>query len=214
VAQATARTCAEAQVRIHAVPQLGMAQAKEWADPRMHGTGLGWRELLAGAASSVLAVHALIAAGADPRTTPSEAEAIAATYLSIGAAITVLDSLVDHEADAAAGKAGFVTLYEDPAELPPTLARVVRQAASQAAALPNGDHHVMTLTGAVAYWTTDPGAEGAMAAPVAKRVRRELRPLIWPTLLVMRAWRSAKRLRAIARRRRSAKAPDPVASRS
>jgi tetraprenyl-beta-curcumene synthase len=214
VAEATARRCAEAQVRIHAVPQLGMAPAKEWADARMPGTGLGWRELLAGAASSVLAVHALIAAAADPRTTPSEAEAIAAAYLSIGAAITVLDSLVDREADVAAGKAGFVTLYDDPAALPGTLAQVVRQGAAQARGLRHGGHHVMTVTGAVAYWTTDPGADGTLAAPVAKRVRRELRPLIWPTLVVMRAWRGAKRLRTIVRRRGSAKAPDPVASRS
>jgi len=212
VAEATARRCAEAQVRIHALPQLGMAQAKEWAGARMHGTGLGWRELLAGAASSVLAVHALIAAGADARTTPSEAEAIAAAYLSIGAAITVLDSLVDHEADVAAGKVGFVTLYEDPRELAPTLAGVVRQAATQAAALPNGGHHVMTLTGVVAYWTTDPGADGALAEPVANCVRRELRPLIWATLAVMRTWRGAKGVRAFARRRRRAKARDPVAS--
>jgi len=199
VAERTVRVCAEAQVRIHAMPQLGVAQAREWASARTPGTGLGWRELLAGAASSVLAVHALIAAAADPRTTRAEAEGIAAAYLSMGAAITVLDSLVDHEADLAAGKAGFVTLYEDPASLAGTLAQVVRQGAQQAAALPNGAHHVMTLTGAVAYWTTDPGANGALAAPVARRVRRELWPLIVPTLAVLRAWRAAKRARALAR---------------
>jgi tetraprenyl-beta-curcumene synthase len=193
VAERTARRCAQAQVRIHAIPQLGAAQAREWASVEAEGTGLGWRELLAGAASSVLAVHALIAAAADSRTTSAEAADFAAAYLSIGAAITVLDSLVDHDADLTEGRPGFVALYDDPAAIAGTLAGVVRKGASQARALPGGAHHLMTLTGVVAYWTTAPGAEGPLAAPVAARLRRELRPLIVPTLAVMRAWRGAKR---------------------
>jgi tetraprenyl-beta-curcumene synthase len=193
VAERTARRCAQAQVRIHAIPQLGVTQARAWASGEAQGTGLGWRELLAGAASSVLAVHALMAAAADSRTTSAEAADIAAAYLSIGAAITVLDSLVDHDADLAEGRPGFLALYDDPAAIAGTLAGVVRKGASQARALPGGAHHLMTLTGVVAYWTTAPGAEGPLAAPVAARLRRELRPLIVPTLAVMRAWRGAKR---------------------
>jgi tetraprenyl-beta-curcumene synthase len=193
--EAAAR-CAQAQVRIHAIPQLGAAQAREWAQAHAAGTALGWREWLAGSASSVLAVHALIAAGANEQTTATDAEATAAAYLTIGAGVTLLDSLADHRADTATGERGFIALYEDPATLPDTLAAVVRRGANQARALPDGAHHVMTLAGVVAYWTSDPGASDALAAPAAARVQRELRPLIVPTLGVMRVWRAAKAARA------------------
>jgi hypothetical protein len=67
-------------------------------------------------------------------------------------------------------------------------------------------HHVMTLAGVVAFYTSAPTASSGDAAVVARHVQRELRPLIAPTLAVMRAWRRGKRLRRwwerVARQRR------------
>jgi tetraprenyl-beta-curcumene synthase len=120
---------------MHAARSVGDRQLRVWASEESRGTGLGWRELLAGAASSVLAVHALIAAAADPRTTSAQAGEIAEAYLYIGVLITTLDSLVDHGPDIAAGEPGFVRLYEDLDQLPATLGSVARRATAGASAL-------------------------------------------------------------------------------
>jgi tetraprenyl-beta-curcumene synthase len=195
VAQRAAARCAQAQIRIHAAAQLGTEQLEAWARSEAANTGLQWRELAAGAASSVLAVHALIAAAADPRTTRQEAGEIEATYLSICVLITVLDSLVDHEEDMTADQPGFIRLYEDRDQLAQTLADVAQRAVGQAAALRDGPHHVMTLAGIVAYYTSAPGARGEVARPIAEELQAQLRPLITPTLAVMRSWRLAKSAR-------------------
>jgi tetraprenyl-beta-curcumene synthase len=195
VAQRTAARCSQAQVHIHAAAQLGDEQLEAWAQREAQGTGLGWRELLAGSASSVLAIHALIAAAAGPRTTPEDASAIEATYLSICVLITVLDSLVDWQADTIANQPSFIRFYEDREQLAETLASATRRAVGQAAALADGPHHVMTLAGIVAYYASAPGARSDLASPVAARLRHELAPVIHPALAVMRSWRLAKRAR-------------------
>jgi hypothetical protein len=194
-ARRSAARCAQAQVRIHAEPRLGVGQLKEWAEREAQGSGLAWRELAAGAASSVLAVHALIAAAADARTTRERAAEIEAAYLSICVLITVLDSLVDYDEDMRAGEPGFIRFYDDHEPLADTLASVAQRAVAQAARLGEGAHHVMTLAGVVAYYTSAPGARGEVARPVALRLQHELAPLIHPTLAVMRAWRFARRTR-------------------
>jgi tetraprenyl-beta-curcumene synthase len=194
-ARRSAARCAQAQIRIHAEPRVGIAQLQEWAEREAQGTGLQWRELAAGAASSVLAVHALIAAGADHRSTREEAVEIETAYLSICALITVLDSLVDNDEDMRVGEPGFIRFYEDRELLAQTLASVAARAARQAGALRHGAHHVMTLAGVVAYYTSAPSARGAVARPVTARLQGELAPLIYPTLAVMHAWRLAKRAR-------------------
>jgi len=202
-AQRSTARCAQAQIHIHAASHVGTAQLEAWARSEAAGTELDWRELLAGAASSVLAVHALIAAAADHRTTPMDAIEIEAAYLSTCVLITVLDSLVDDDQDVKAGKPGFIRLYGDCDLLAQTLARVAGQAARQARTVPNAAHHVMTLVGVVAYYTSAPGARSELARPVAGHLRGELQPLIVPTLTIMRAWRLAKRVRGSWQRTRT-----------
>ncbi len=216
VARASAQRSAQAQIRMHAASQLGTEQVEEWARGEAEGAGLEWRELLAGAASSVLAVHTLIAAAADPGTTPEDAAEIESTYLSTCVLLTLLDGLVDHEQDTQAGEddgipptpgeigratgVGYLGFYEDRDELSEVLSDATHRAALQARALPNGAHHAMTLVGVVAYYTSAQGARSELAAAIVKRLQGELRPLMSPTLALMRAWRMAKRLRAGNRR--------------
>jgi tetraprenyl-beta-curcumene synthase len=192
--------CAEAQVRAHAVPALGTAQLEDWAVSEAAGATLGWQEYLAGAASSVLAVHALIAAAAEERTTPAEAGEIDTTYLSICALSTMLDSLIDYQRDAAAGETGYIRYYTDHDLLAKDLAGATRRAIEHATPLRDGAHHAMTLVGVAAYYLSAPTAGSGFAAPVTRQVRRELKPLIAPTLWVMRCWRAAKRARRLIRR--------------
>jgi tetraprenyl-beta-curcumene synthase len=198
MARANAARSAQAQIRMHATPQLGTEQLEAWANGEAQGTDLGWRELLAGAGASVLAAHALIAAAADPDTTAAQAAQIESAYLSTCVVVTLLDGLVDHDRDTqAGGKDGlsYTDFYEDRKELSQTLSDATRRAARQTRALRSGPHHVMTLAGVVAYYASAPSARTEIAAPIVKRLQRELSPLIYPTLAVMHAWRLAKRVR-------------------
>ncbi len=201
-ARRSAGRCVEAQVLSHAAARSkpgstdpGVAELERWARREAAGTALQWPEYLAGAAASVIAVHALIAAAADRRTTPRDAEAIAAVYLSIGA-LTMLDSLVDRQEDIDTGELGFLRWYESAEQMARRLASVAAHATARARPLPNAAHHIMTLVGVVAYYASAPTARSAVALPVTAHMRSELRPLIAPTLALMRAWRLAKRVRA------------------
>lgn len=190
-----ATRCAEAQIRAHAVPRLGTAQLEQWAASEAADTPLSWQELLAGAASSVLSVHALIAAAADERITPEEAAEIDTIYLSICALSTMLDSLVNYDRDLRAGQSGYIRYYEDHNLLARDLAGAARRAVKHAAPLRNGSHHAMTLAGVAAYYLSAPTAGSEFAQPVTQQIRTELQPLITPTLALMRGWRIAKRAR-------------------
>jgi tetraprenyl-beta-curcumene synthase len=196
VARAGARRAAEAQVRMHASAQLGVGQLRQWAQTQARGTRLRWRELAAGAASSVLAGHALIAAAADVSSTRAQAGRIADAYLSICVLVTLLDSLIDQQHDERAGEAGYIGLYADRALLADALPEAARRAGAQARELPRGAHHVMILTGVVAYYSSAPDARGEPARAIVARVHDALVPPIAPTLVLMRAWRLARRLRA------------------
>jgi tetraprenyl-beta-curcumene synthase len=201
VAYVAARRCAQAQTRIHAAGALGDERAlEEWARAQALGSGLEWREHLAGGASSVLAVHALIAIAGRPGTTREDAERVDAAYLAIAGVITMLDSLVDHSADSARGETGFIQLFRTRDELAECLRELTREALIRIRLAPYSAHHIMTFAGVVAYYTSHPGAQERHARPIVAMVRRELAPMIWPTLAVMRMWRSAKTVRTLAYR--------------
>jgi tetraprenyl-beta-curcumene synthase len=191
-----AARCAEAEVLTHAASLSNTSLAERWARETTNGSGLDWREYLAGAASSVLAVHALIALAGDERTTAAHAAPIDEVYLALGVLSTMLDSVVDYEQDAAGGTLAYINHYDDRSLLGQRLVDVAQQAATRARDAPASAHHLMTMAGVTAYYTSAPSATSEQASPVTSRIQRELRPLITPTLAVMRAWRLAKRLRA------------------
>lgn len=194
-ARQSARRCAESQVRVHAAPLTGVEQLEKWAKVAASESGLGWREYLAGAVASVLATHALIAVAAEESATTEQAVAIDAAYLSISALSTMLDSLIDYERDLRDGEPWYMGHYDDRGLLAERLVDVARHAVGQVHGLPHSGHHLMTLVGVVAYYTSAPEANSVEARPLIARLHSELRPLITPTLAVMRTWRLAKRLR-------------------
>ncbi len=198
IARGAAARCAQAQILNHQASgsgsRSGIDGVREWATQQASGTSLGWQEFLAGATASVLAIHALIAAAADPRTTRADAETLDGVYISIGA-LSMLDSLIDREEDIAAGQLGYLQYYEDPQQLASRLAPLAREALARARELPNGAHHIVTLVGVVAYYASAPAARSDFARPLIAPLRRELAPLIAPTLALMRGWRLAKRVR-------------------
>jgi tetraprenyl-beta-curcumene synthase len=191
-----AERCAAAQVHVHASAQLGTGQLERWARERAATErSADWREYLAGAVASVLAVHALIAAAADEEISEEQAHAIDAAYLSISALSTMLDSLIDHERDMRSGDPWLVRLYGDEGTLGARLPAVAKRALAQVLLLPNSAHHLMTLSGVVAYYSSAPEARRGAARRSVIELHRELRPIILPTLAVMRTWRLAKQAR-------------------
>jgi tetraprenyl-beta-curcumene synthase len=189
-----AARCAEAQVRVHAVPEAGLSQLEQWAESEARNTELQWREWLFGAMGSVVAAHALIALAADRHATVSQARQLDSTYLSLCVLTTALDHLVDHESDALTGEESYLYLYRSRQDLARQIGVVTRRVLERVRGVPNGPHHAMILSGVVAYYTSQPGAMGDFARPVTTHVRDQLRPLITPTLATLHAWRVAKRL--------------------
>jgi hypothetical protein len=210
VARSAAERCGKAQILYHEASCSGIAKLRDWATPRAAGTGLGWPEYLAGATASVLAIHALIAAAADPAMTRADATELDALYMSIGA-LTMLDSLMDRNEDIASGQLSYVKLYSSRDAMADGLAKVARDGVARARGLPNGAHHAMTLVGVVGFYISDPAAnDDALARSVVPAVKRELAPLITPTLALMRTWRLAKRVHHGMRREAQHGAPQEV----
>jgi tetraprenyl-beta-curcumene synthase len=195
VAAASAARAAQAQIRMHAMPRLGIGQLREWAQAQSRGTGLEWREMLVGSASSVLAVHALIAAAADSQSTPAQAARVEDAYLSVCVVLTLLDGIMDRERDERAGALGYISLYDDHEELVQALAMMVRRASGQTRALQHGADHAMVLAGVVAYYISAPGARSEFARPLVAPLHRGLAPAVLPALALMRAWRMVRQLR-------------------
>ncbi len=195
VSEHAAERCAQAQIHSHATRVHGSTQLKLWATNNAVGTGLQWREFLAGALSSGLALHALIAAAADPRTSREQALATDEIYLSICALTTLLDGLIDYAQDIhTTGHPGYIRYYENHDALAQGVKNVIHRATISARKTPNGAHHLMTLVGVVAYYASAPTASSDFARTLTEQIRQELRPLITPTLAIMRVWRIAKRL--------------------
>jgi tetraprenyl-beta-curcumene synthase len=197
VAPMTAARCAEAQVRIHAAAHTGRQALERWASQQTAGTRLQWREWLFGAMGSVVALHALIALAADQSSTPAQARALDDTYLELCVLTTALDHLVDHEQDARTGEQSYIPFYETRKELAREITVIVTELKGRVRFIPSGAHHLMILSGVVAYYTSQPSATGDFARPVTENVRDQLRPLITPTLATMFAWRLLKRLRPL-----------------
>ncbi|MHB8491923.1 MAG: DUF2600 family protein [Solirubrobacteraceae bacterium] len=193
----SAAQCTEAQTRAHAAASLGPEQARRWAQAEAATLRLDWRAFLAGAASSVLALHAHIAGAADPSTTAEQAAQIDSAYRSIAALPTMLNSLVDHAEDARTGRLpfGYIRYYEDIHHFGDELLGAARNALALARNLPDAPFHVTIIVGIVAFHTSQRGARGAVAQPIVVRLHRELWPLILPTLALMRTWRLARGLR-------------------
>ena len=187
--------CGEAQTRTHAAARFGPEQLRAWAAAQPEAGALRWPEVAAGAAASVLAAHALIALAGDPATTAADAERVASAYLTTCALTTLLDSLIDAEADAAGGGHAYLAYYRDDDEAAERLGALARAAVAAVRELPRAPHHLMTVGGAVAYYLSAPGAAGERARRLTAPMAAELQPVLAPSLAIFAAWRGAKRWR-------------------
>lgn len=190
VAVRAARRCVEGQERTHAVALDGPDVLRSWALEQPEGDGYLWWEVAAGAISS-LAVHAVLASAAHPRTTIEVVAAVDATYFpSICALSTLLDSAVDTAADAGTTNHRCLAYYGDPAQALERLDAISRTAERSARALPGGRRHAVILAGMTAFYAAAGGAE-------QERVHRQVAEAlgIWtaPILWTLRVRKAAKR---------------------
>ncbi|HEX5851515.1 MAG TPA: DUF2600 family protein [Solirubrobacteraceae bacterium] len=165
-------------------------------------TDLRWWETAAGTASS-LNVFALFAAAAQPSLLASDMGAMEIAYFPwIGALHVLLDSLVDHAADAHSGHHSLVEHYASTQEAAARIGAIAARAMCATATVPQASQHALILAAMASFYISAPGAQASGAKPVTRRVMEAMGAHARPTMAVLRARREAKRLLAGARSRR------------
>lgn len=173
-ARRAAQRCGEGQAHTHAAAAGEESALRAWAERQPCPPGYAWWEVAAGASSSV-AVHALIAAAADPRTNAAEAELIDAAYFpAIGALTVLLDDLVDREDDRAAGEHNYMAYCASGSAAADRLAFLTARAQAALAPLRHHRRHAAILAGVAGFYLSDPAARGGFETPVRARLLTEL----------------------------------------
>jgi tetraprenyl-beta-curcumene synthase len=157
---------------------------------------VSWWELTA-AASSTLAIHALLALAAEPAFVRRDAEAVGAAYMPwICAASTMLDSYVDEVEDVSNEGHNYLAHYAS-AEIARRRTReLVHRSLQEARRLRNGPRHALIAAGMVAMYLSSDGARSPAKRSTTRSMVRaggRLTMLLVPVLLL---WRLAYRRRA------------------
>ena len=148
---------------------------RSWAkEGQPAGSDLEWWETAAGGGSS-LAVHALIAAAADPDLDVYGAREIGGTYYPWGgAAHSLLDSLVDREEDTGHGQRSLLDYYVMPAHAADRLAVLASRACDATGKLPGPDRHRVILTAMCSYYLSAPECYTPEAFTITNSLTRSL----------------------------------------
>jgi tetraprenyl-beta-curcumene synthase len=147
-----------------------------------------WFELTA-AASAGLTIFALLAVTTEPHVNVAELEQIRRAYSPwISATATMLDSYVDQSEDETNGEHSYVRHYP-PAVTALRVGELVRRAALEAAALSDGERHVLIVASMAAMYLSNDGARTAAMRKEARTLVRAGGPLVGLLLPVLRLWR-------------------------
>jgi tetraprenyl-beta-curcumene synthase len=157
----------------------GHVALERWAsDATPVGADLAWWETAAAGGSS-LAVHALIAAGADPRTDRRAAAAIDGAYFPwIGGLHSLLDSLVDRQEDQGDGRPCLLDNYGSPMLASMYIADLAARALDATASLPAPLKHHLVVTAMCSYYLSATECETVEGQTVTRALRGVMgRPL-------------------------------------
>jgi tetraprenyl-beta-curcumene synthase len=168
------------------------ARLQQWARVHSEGTDASWFELAA-AASSPLAVLALLAAAGDPATSKATVARTRRCYFPcVEGLSTLLDSHADRAHDEAAGELSLVAQYPSTAVATARLRTLTARAFATARALPNGERHAVLIAGMIAMHLSDPNAWLPAAKGLTRSVLRSSLAIVTPLLLtIMRLWRAS-----------------------
>lgn len=159
----------------------------EFADRR----GLCWWEFTA-AASSTLAIHALLAEAADPDSALPQIGEVDRAYMPwVCAASTMLDSYVDMVADEIGDGHSYVGHYSSPEVATQRVCDLIQRSMREARALRGGVRHALIIAGMAAmYLSADEARTPAMRASTDRLVEAggSLTRVLLP---VLRLWRIA-----------------------
>jgi tetraprenyl-beta-curcumene synthase len=171
------------------------------------GNELEWWEV-AGGGGSPLCVYALIAAAVDPAVQARDVEAIEDAYFPwIGGLHSLLDHLVDHSQDAAAGQRSLIDYYSSPQEAAARMQALAQRAASSARALAQGHRQTIILAGMAGYYLSNREASVGEAREIAREVRGAVGGLVTPAMVVFRVRGVLGRLAGVRGSRASASEP-------
>ncbi len=160
--------------------------AQEETLPR---SGLRWWETSAACASSLTAL-ALMSAAANPELEAEDVTFIESAYHPwLGALHTLLDSLVDWSEDELANQPSLLERYDSTAELTETMRTLVRRSREAISSLPQANQHAVILAGMTGLYIATPEAHAPRTKCVTDGVLDEMKGLMRPTLLVMKARR-------------------------
>lgn len=170
------------------------AQLAAWVRTKVAPSSrLAWWEAGAACGSS-MAVFALMTSAATLRVAAGELTGIEHAYFPwIGALHTLLDSLMDHADDLAAGRQSLVDNYGSTHRMVERLTQLAAEARCQAQALPSGGGHSLILAGMVSSYLSATQAARPPARYARMQLSRAIGPLAQPTLAVFRIRRLVKR---------------------
>ncbi len=152
-------------------------------------SGLHWWETAAGAGSS-LAVHALIAAAADPHLEAQDARELDGAYFPwVGALHSLLDSLVDRVEDREHGQPSLLGYYRSPTDAAIHLSRLAQRTRDRVVALPNRHAHRVIVTAMCSYYLSAPECATADAQTVTRALTGAMGPALDVAILMFRARR-------------------------
>jgi tetraprenyl-beta-curcumene synthase len=166
-----AERCGAAQSHNHAMQAEGSSGLIEWSNAqRERGAGYCWWELAAGGISC-LGIHALLAAGVDPRCPRRDADRLGAAYFpSICALSALLDSLADYHQDAGSANHRFVAHYRDADHVADRLVAIASEATRRLEGVRASERHGVILAGIIAYYLSCPGVWHGLPRAAAERL--------------------------------------------
>lgn len=162
-----------------------------WADAQSApGLGLYWWETGA-AVGSQLVVLALITSAADPTTKPERVAAIERAYFPwIGALSTLLDSVVDQQADRAENQQSLVDHYRSPQIAAERMRMITLKAVDAISELPDAEHHRLILAAMAAFFHSTPQASKPEVGMVTRTVFEAMGTRAIPAFLLLKARRA------------------------
>jgi tetraprenyl-beta-curcumene synthase len=176
-------------------PRGGHDALESWAsEATPAGGGVSWWETAAAAGSS-LAVHALIAAAADPRLDASDVAQIEHAYFPwIGALHSLLDSMVDRREDFEQSQRTLLDYYLSPAAAAVALSSLALRARRAVETLPRRRAHQVILTAMCSYYLSAPECYTAEAQTITRSLTGVLGAPLHVAIMLFRVRRMAATL--------------------
>jgi tetraprenyl-beta-curcumene synthase len=171
-------------------PQLRDAALREWAQREAHSwEELTWFECTA-AASGWLTVLALLALAAEGELDEDCVRDTCAAYLPwISLVATMLDSYADQAEDAVGEQHSYIAHYPCAEEAVARVCELVREAALQARALPDGARHTVILACMVAMYLSKDSSRAPQMRASTRSLAAAGGSLARALLPVLRIWR-------------------------